>query len=452
MFEQTHWPIIVVALLTGLGVLGFCWRTLGRRNRSGSNRALLALALDNMTQGIVMFDSAERLVVCNRRFIDMYGLSEDKVKLGCTLEDVIRSRKETGSLEADPQTYRAEILSALALGREMSRVVETQDGRAISVVNRPVPGHPFWLSIHDDVTGRVMAERQSSFLLEHDRRRVLIEEAIGSFRESVEAVLQTVNESAGTMKTSAAALSASADQTSRRAAGAVDATHEASANVTAAASAADELMASIAEVGRQIGEAAELTAVAVKESDATNDQINLLTEAVQEIGDVVRMIRQIAGQTNLLALNATIEAARAGESGRGFAVVASEVKSLAVQTAKATEQIALQIAAVQSSTSGAVEAIRRNTERMQEIDQRTVAVTSSLTQQNSATGEISRSVSGAANEAKAIVEVLHDVTKAANDTRNTVESVLSASQAVDSAAAALRERYDGFLRAIAIRE
>jgi methyl-accepting chemotaxis protein len=154
----------------------------------------------------------------------------------------------------------------------------------------------------------------------------------------------------------------------------------------------------------------------------------------------------------LLALNATIEAARAGESGRGFAVVASEVKSLAVQTAKATEQIALQIAAVQSSTTGAVEAIRRNTERMQEIDQRTVAVTGSLTQQNSATGEISRSVSGAAGEAKAIVEVLHEVTKAANDTRDTVQSVLSASQAVDAAAAALRERYDGFLRAVAIRE
>jgi methyl-accepting chemotaxis protein len=410
------------------------------------------LALDHMTQGVLMFDSAERLVVCNHRFFEMYGLSHDIVKPGCTLDDVIRARAASGNLDADPQTYRAEILSALALGRDMTRIVETRDGRSISVVNRPVPGHRFWLSIHDDITGHVLAQRQSSFLLEHDRRRIIIEEAIGSFRESVEAVLQTVNESAGTMNTSAAALSASADQTSRRAAGAVDATHEASANVTAAASAADELMASIAEVGRQIGEAAQLTAVAVKESDATNDQINRLTEAVQEIGDVVRMIRQIAGQTNLLALNATIEAARAGESGRGFAVVASEVKSLAVQTAKATEQIAHQIAAVQSSTTGAVEAIRRNTERMQEIDQRTVAVTGSLTQQNSATGEISRSVSGAAGEAKAIVEVLHEVTKAANDTRDTVQSVLSASQAVDAAAAALRERYDGFLRAVAIRE
>ena len=125
------------------------------------------------------------------------------------------------------------------------------------------------------------------------------------------------------------------------------------------------------------------------EANTTNEQMTRLTDTVQEIGDVVNLIRNIAGQTNLLALNATIEAARAGEAGRGFAVVASEVKSLAVQTAKATEQIAGQIEAVQSSTRVAVDAIRRNTERMREIDGYTSAVALSLQQQDSATDEIS---------------------------------------------------------------
>jgi methyl-accepting chemotaxis protein len=153
---------------------------------------------------------------------------------------------------------------------------------------------------------------------------------------------------------------------------------------------------SITEISRQVGQAAELVGVSVAEARTTNEEITRLTEAAQEIGDVVKLIRHIAGQTNLLALNATIEAARAGELGRGFAVVASEVKSLAVQTAKATEKIASQIAAVQTSTSGAVEAIRRNTGRMQEIDCCTSSVTNSLHEQNNATGEISRNVSSAA--------------------------------------------------------
>ena len=124
------------------------------------------------------------------------------------------------------------------------------------------------------------------------------------------------------------------------------------------------------------------------EASATNDQIGSLANAAQKIGDVVKLIQDVAGQTNLLALNATIEAARAGEAGRGFAVVASEVKSLAVKTAKATEEIAGQIAGVQASTGAAVEAIRRISDRMREINNHTAAVAASVQQQNADTGEI----------------------------------------------------------------
>ena len=153
--------------------------------------------------------------------------------------------------------------------------------------------------------------------------------------------------------------------------------NEASTNVETAASAADELSNSIAEIGQQLNQTAGVVRLAVDEAHGTNQDIDALAQAAQKIGDVVKLIRGIAEQTNLLALNATIEAARAGEVGRGFAVVASEVKSLAVQTAKATEDISSQILEVQNSTGKAVEAIGRIAHRMGEINHYTSAVAAS---------------------------------------------------------------------------
>jgi methyl-accepting chemotaxis protein len=451
MLEQDWRLAIVVFLAMGIALLVlYAMRRFRRRRRGRARGHLLVMALDNMTQGVIMFDAAERLVVCNDRFIEMYGLSRDVVRLGCTFRDVINNRKTTGSLDIDVEKYRAEVIAAMAQGKTLSRVVETPDGRAISVVNRPIAGHALWLGTHDDITERIQAERQSTFLLEHERRRVFIESEISSFREGVERALQTVSESTTTMKTTAVALSTSSTQTSQSAASAVATSNQASANVTTAAGAADQLMNSIAEIGRQISQAADLVALAVTEAGTTNDQIARLTKAVKEIGDVVSLIRHIAGQTNLLALNATIEAARAGEAGRGFAVVASEVKSLALQTAKATEQIAVQIEAVQSSTRGAVDAISRNTERMQDINLRTSAVASSLMQQDKATGEISHNVANAAQETQTVVTVLDEVTHAANTTRGVADTVLAASEAVDTAAVDLRQRIEGFLQSVAV--
>ena len=164
---------------------------------------------------------------------------------------------------------------------------------------------------------------------------------------------------------------------------------------------------------------------------------------------MIKLIRAIAGQTNLLALNATIEAARAGEAGKGFAVVASEVKSLAVQTAKATEDIARLISAVQDSTGGAVSAIGRITCRMREIDSCATAVSAAVEEQNAATAEISQNVASAAGGAKLVVAVLAEVAGAATETRQSAESVLTAAQAVETAAEELRGEVDGFLARVA---
>jgi methyl-accepting chemotaxis protein len=187
----------------------------------------------------------------------------------------------------------------------------------------------------------------------------------------------------------------------------------------------------------------------VSEAQGTNRQITALAQAAQKIGDVIKLIRSIAGQTNLLALNATIEAARAGEAGKGFAVVASEVKSLAVQTAKATEDISKLIMSVQGATGGAVAAIGRIAGRMQEIDSCAAAASAAVDQQSAATSEISQNVASAADGAKLVVTVLDEVAGAATETRHSAESVLTASQAVESAAAELRHEVEGFLARVA---
>ena len=415
----------------------------------GEKSVMLEIAMNNMSQGLVMFDMSERLVVCNDRYIELYALSRDIVKPGSTLRDLIRHRSETGSLDLDVEKYRSEILNSVRSYQTDSRVVQSPDGRIISVINRPIVGGQYWVGTHEDITEFHQAEKQRTLMLEQEQRRGLIDDAIVSFRQGVESILGSVNESASAMRSTATGLSTSSGKTAQQAAGAVDMSNEASTNVGAAAAAAEQLLASIKEISRQLDQTTDIVRSAVDDANETDDKITGLAKAAQEIGDVVNLIRNIAGQTNLLALNATIEAARAGESGKGFAVVATEVKSLAVQTAKATDQIAALIAAVQASTDGAVEAIRRNAERMREINRCTSSVAASMQQQNAATGEISHNVAGAASSTRQVVAVLDQVAGAVAENRNAVDTVLKAAEAVEAAAASLNDKVESFLRGVA---
>jgi methyl-accepting chemotaxis protein len=266
----------------------------------------------------------------------------------------------------------------------------------------------------------------------------------------VEGLLGTVGGNAAALRSTAMHLTASSGQSSERSAGALQSSHSAFQGVSVAAVAAEELLRSIVEIGQQLQAATQLIQTAATDAQTMNDEIAGLANAAQEIGEVVGVIRNIAEQTNLLALNATIEAARAGEAGKGFAVVASEVKSLAVQTAKATEKIVAQIVSIQASTMRAVESIHRNTDRMQEIHQYTSAVSKGVDQQNAATDEIAQSVASAATGTKMIVAVLVDVDSAATETRGSESKVLEASESLEVAAARLREHVEDFLDKVAI--
>jgi methyl-accepting chemotaxis protein len=448
-FTLSPTSLAMAVASAAMAILGMSLVSAFADRRLDEKSRLLATALNNMTQGVVMFDSIGRLVVCNERYVEMYRLPPDIVKPGCTLAEIIRLRKTAGNFIGDPTEYSDGLLTAMARGKTVTSVVESPDGRAISVVNRPITVGNYWVGTHDDITERRRAESQSASLAEQQERRASVDAAILAFRDGVEAALATVGASAGAMRATATALSASSGETSKRAAGAVHTSNEASANVVAAAEAAGELSSSIAEIDRQLGQAAGLVETAMAEADSTNSEIAALANAAQEIGAVVKLIRHIAGQTNLLALNATIEAARAGEAGKGFAVVASEVKSLAVQTAQATEQIAAQIAAVQTSTTDVVGAIGRNAGRMQEINRHTSAIAASVQQQNSATAQISRNVEIAATGTNAILLVLEEATAAITKTGGSAETMLTASQSVATAAADLREEVESFLRKVA---
>ena len=435
--------LLLAALgIAALALVGVWHRRLVVQNRRLSN------ALDNMTQGLCMFDAQGRVVLCNRRYIGMYNLSPEVVRPGCSLQELMQHRKETGLFSGDVEAYCRQIFKNIDKGQSTQFYVQSSDGRIVLAKNEPLPSGG-WVSTHADVTEQRRAEEERA-ASQVQQQRAAIDEAIASFRPQAERLLSSVSGSATAMRSTASALLGSSDQTSQRAESAARAFNEASTNVKIAAVAADELSHSIAEISRQLIHTSNVVGLATNEARATDGEIAGLASGAEKIGEVVKLIRNIAGQTNLLALNATIEAARAGEAGKGFAVVASEVKSLAVQTAKATEEIAGHILAVQNSTGGAVEAIRQIATRMQEINEYTTGVAAAVEQQNSATEEISHNVASAADGTGHVVAVLGEVAGAATETRSSAEVVRDASESAESAVANLRLEVEDFLAKMAV--
>jgi methyl-accepting chemotaxis protein len=418
-----------------------------RRQRRTSER--IRRALDSMPHGLSMFDANERLVVCNTLYYSMYNLTPDNVKAGSTLSEVLERRVARGSFSVDPQQYREKFLQAYREGRTTTAEVEAGQGRLYLITNHPIDGGG-WITTHEDITERRAAEKRRIASEQHESRRAATETAITEFRAGAETLLKTVADSAAEMHVTAATLLESSGHTTLRAEDALRTSHDAVTNVESVAAAVEQLSASASEVDERLMRATQVVRVALDEVYVTNEDIKRLALAADKIGDVVKLIRNIAGQTNLLALNATIEAARSGAAGRGFAVVANEVKALAIQTASATEDISAQILEIQKSTQDSVEAIGRIANRIDEINAHTTSISASVQEQASATGSIAHNVTSTAQGSKIIDTVLGEVVDAASGTQHSAQTVLGASAAVEKASANLKDEVERFLVKVAM--
>lgn len=276
-------------------------------------------------------------------------------------------------------------------------------------------------------------------------RTAAVEAAVEKFNGNVTRVLESVSEDTEVMRETAQSLGSIASNAALQADSAHRASGAATSNVNSVAAAAEQLSASIQEITRQVTQAGLIVKGAEKTTLHSASEIEGLAAAGQTIGTVVDLIQQIAAQTNLLALNATIEAARAGEAGKGFAVVAQEVKSLADQTSKATDQIAQQVAGIQSSTRSAVTAIREVSKAMNEITHVTVAIASAVEEQGAATAEISRSAQAAAQGTEQLASDISRVTGTIGDTSKSSDAVMMATDNLSQEATRLTAEVNQFL-------
>ncbi|MCU4178984.1 methyl-accepting chemotaxis protein [Bosea sp. BH3] len=291
--------------------------------------------------------------------------------------------------------------------------------------------------------------RQSASEVERRAHQQAVDTAITSFRSEVGLALEAFKSNAERMREASGGLARVAQESSERAARAADNAHGASGNVESAAQAAEEMGAAIREVEFQVRRVRTEIVEAASASRDTADSVSDLDETARAIGEVVNLIRDIAAQTNLLALNATIEAARAGEAGRGFAVVANEVKSLAAQTADATDRIVAQVAAIQGATGQVVEAIQNIAERMNAIEKFANAVAISIEQQAIATGEIASGVAMASSSALSVSSDLSVLADSVEETGRSAEQVRGSAGEVAAQAQRLDSTVEQFLRNVA---
>jgi methyl-accepting chemotaxis protein len=300
-----------------------------------------------------------------------------------------------------------------------------------------------------EIERRGFAARQESEQAAQRQRAAGIEQMIGDFRATVTAVIAAVADNVSSMEATARTLSTIAAEAGSQSRAASSSSEQTSSNVRSVAGATEELGASIRDISDQAGQANRVVERAATIAKSADQLVGQLASGAARIGDVVKLIRAIAEQTNLLALNATIEAARAGEAGRGFAVVASEVKTLASQTAKATEDIAAQVGAIQGSTAEAVGAIRQISEVMGDISRFTSTIAVSVEEQSASTQEIGRNVHEAATGARELAGNMATVTEAIEETNRSASAVLDASNALTAQAGTLQQAVDTFLDRVA---
>jgi methyl-accepting chemotaxis protein len=339
-----------------------------------------------------------------------------------------------------PLSGLADAMTRLAAGDTSARIPAARAKKELGAMARTV------LVFRDTMLERErLAANQSAANREREQRGERIAATITRFEMSVDKALAKVREASHRLEVTSTQLNSAADEVSAEARTAGERVGVASGNVTAAAGSVEELAASIGEIAEQATRSTEVASRAVKDARRTVHAMSELGSAATRIGEVVGLIQAIAGQTNLLALNATIEAARAGEAGRGFAVVASEVKSLAGQTAKATEEIAGQVGAIQSAVADAAQAIEQVNHIIAEISTIASTVATTVEEQNRAVAEIAEGVHRASSEAQGGAEAMGRVAGAAKDARAAAADVKSLADTLSLEAESLNHEVHRFL-------
>jgi methyl-accepting chemotaxis protein len=293
-----------------------------------------------------------------------------------------------------------------------------------------------------------LAAQQASEHEAQARRAETLSRLNAGFEAKIRGLISELGTAAVAMKTTAKAMSTTAEETDGRAVAVAGAADRATANVGTVATGSEELSASIAEIGRQVAQSTEIAHKAVSDAQRTNATVQALSGDAQRISQVVALIQAIASQTNLLALNATIEAARSGEAGRGFAVVASEVKSLAGETAKATEEIGVQIERIQGTTRDAVAAIEGIVRTIGHMTEFAEAIAAAVQQQDAATRDIADNVNRAAGETRGVADHIASVIEAARKTGHDSQRVVDAAEQLEREADGLSNEVDAYLAAM----